>query len=644
MTKRGEETPSADPDIFNSCCLAWPYNARLTAMQDDIKQPWTAGPPGRGTLNILWTCISTLALCVWTAVHPNIKPSVGLNSSYFARAGMMLLAIVFPEHILSTAWSQYRSARMTCSIVNNFITSQMPQQVRQRLLFLAHVSVRRLIDVLQAGSPSDKCESPAKPAQVVDISLSRERVAGIATGPSPRPRALQKRSGTSDALPQEASARGATVSMNGQRSSHDRGDFQIDDLADIETTVLMEDDGHDTAWSMEQGFFAVMGGYAVEAVTIDPTSFVPKRTQRIITFDGVAELARAGLLPFLSKRDIKDRSKADIFAKMIVLSQIVWFGLQVISRLAEGLVITPLEAHTAVHVCCTIVVYVIWLKKPYNVDVPVMLKGKEVEDVVALFAFSEINGLVYQDRFKKYEVEREIYWRDRHVRNANNILDHDPPPNRPVRTRSEPLIRFYSSEDNVPYTTTHAADTVLKALAAAAKGGLSTLSGDTGKFNDFSKSQQRVFLRDSSENFVTNAVWGSWITNAGHEWSTDKAFHILFNLLYGGGHLAAWASSSFPTDAERWLWRSSSIMLAALPIWGSLWLLWWRAVGSKNKLLFPFRNGDFDIVAGPFFFLLVCVYVLARCYFLAESLASLRSLPSSAYRTAQWPNTFPHVT
>ena len=33
-----------------------------------------------------------------------------------------------------------------------------------------------------------------------------------------------------------------------------------------------------------------------------------------------------------------------------------------------------------------------------------------------------------------------------------------------------------------------------------------------------------------------------------------------------------------------------------------------------------------------------------RCYFLAEWLTSLVSLPASAYETAQWPDVFPHVS
>jgi hypothetical protein len=33
----------------------------------------------------------------------------------------------------------------------------------------------------------------------------------------------------------------------------------------------------------------------------------------------------------------------------------------------------------------------------------------------------------------------------------------------------------------------------------------------------------------------------------------DKAAHFLFNLLYRGGHLAAWASSAFRMPLERLL-------------------------------------------------------------------------------------------
>ncbi|KAH8897895.1 hypothetical protein GQ53DRAFT_884815 [Thozetella sp. PMI_491] len=35
---------------------------------------WVAEPDGRGTLGIIWTCLSTLFICIWTSLHLNIPP------------------------------------------------------------------------------------------------------------------------------------------------------------------------------------------------------------------------------------------------------------------------------------------------------------------------------------------------------------------------------------------------------------------------------------------------------------------------------------------------------------------------------------------------------------------------------------------
>jgi hypothetical protein len=126
--------------------------------------------------------------------------------------------------------------------------------------------------------------------------------------------------------------------------------------------------------------------------------------------------------------------------------------------------------------------------------------------------------------------------------------------------------------------------------------------------------------------------------------SAEKGLHFLFNLLYGGGHLAAWASSSFPTSIEQWLWRRSAMMLVLMPLWGFLWIGWWKAASSKWKIFYPVRNGDFDIVVAPFFILLILAYALGRSFLLVESLISLRGLPKGAFATVNWSEYLPHIS
>jgi hypothetical protein len=48
--------------------------------------------------------------------------------------------------------------------------------------------------------------------------------------------------------------------------------------------------------------------------------------RRLATVDEVLQLAKLGLIPAIRAEDIEERSKADIIAKMFVLSQITGLG------------------------------------------------------------------------------------------------------------------------------------------------------------------------------------------------------------------------------------------------------------------------------------------------------------------------------
>jgi hypothetical protein len=81
-------------------------------------QKWTSSPPVRGSTDILWSCLSTLGLCVWTAVHPNVPLVYRLRRAVCHRLGLMALAIIFPEIIISEALNQRLLARRLMLDVN----------------------------------------------------------------------------------------------------------------------------------------------------------------------------------------------------------------------------------------------------------------------------------------------------------------------------------------------------------------------------------------------------------------------------------------------------------------------------------------------------------------------------------------------
>ncbi|TFK63421.1 hypothetical protein BDN72DRAFT_775903, partial [Pluteus cervinus] len=69
----------------------------------------------------------------------------------------------------------------------------------------------------------------------------------------------------------------------------------------------------------------------------------------------------------ITKKAIEDHSKEDIVSKGIAILQTLWFVLQCIVRLAEGLVLTELEVATLSFALCNAVVYAAWWHKPLNV-------------------------------------------------------------------------------------------------------------------------------------------------------------------------------------------------------------------------------------------------------------------------------------
>ena len=65
---------------------------------------WKPNPNTRGTSDILSTCIITMLLCVWTAVHLNVSPPGSVWVPRLRKVGWLVLALLAPEMIAFTAW------------------------------------------------------------------------------------------------------------------------------------------------------------------------------------------------------------------------------------------------------------------------------------------------------------------------------------------------------------------------------------------------------------------------------------------------------------------------------------------------------------------------------------------------------------
>ena len=98
--------------------------------------------------------------------------------------------------------------------------------------------------------------------------------------------------------------------------------------------------------------------------------------------------------------------------------------------------------------------------------------------------------------------------------------------------------------------------------------------------------------------------------------------------VFGSCHLLGW-QQYFPTQAERILWRTSSITCLILPLLAV-------ALGDITRRLdFQKLNGGTTA--------LVFLYVVFRIYMCAEMFAGLREVPLGVYEDKQWTRYIPHL-
>lgn len=120
-------------------------------------------------------------------------------------------------------------------------------------------------------------------------------------------------------------------------------------------------------WSTVHAFYTNAGGFVLE--TPDFPSFP-------INASSICYLCRNGWTeaPKISRENIWDRSKADLFAKGVALVQTAWLLVQSVARAVQMLSITPLELFTVVFTLPTIATAYFWANKPQNVAEPTKIK------------------------------------------------------------------------------------------------------------------------------------------------------------------------------------------------------------------------------------------------------------------------------
>lgn len=286
---------------------------------------WMPTPNERGTTDILWSCLATIFLCVWTALHPPVpyyrrdKPKFSQDWRKWLRQKIVesklvpaLICVVAPEYMV--IWA-----------VSNFMTAR---DSRNKLNLASHVQISAVHGFLvEMGgfclrSPSGRYHQ---------LSYKEFCVSGAAN----------ELKAISD--PNKVNAKGATpVTSNTQRWIH--------------KSEIVEERGH-------------LGAVNASEANSDPDD--ADVTGEILAASHTEEWIHE--LEKFNEEDINALSEADSLTKMIACFQALWFATQIISRLVERRAVTLLEVSTCAYVLSASIAYAAWWEKPQNCSMPLMI-------------------------------------------------------------------------------------------------------------------------------------------------------------------------------------------------------------------------------------------------------------------------------
>ncbi|KAG2053795.1 hypothetical protein BDR06DRAFT_956169 [Suillus hirtellus] len=128
----------------------------------------------------------------------------------------------------------------------------------------------------------------------------------------------------------------------------------------------------DYRWTQTHSFFVLMGGFML---------YVDGKPCLTLRPDHILKLIHEGCIdvPTLTKNQIQDKSKGNAISKGLVMFQVAWFVVQLITRAIYHLETTQLEVGTLAFAVLNFLTYAVWWDKPLNVQCPHPVYWKSTE-------------------------------------------------------------------------------------------------------------------------------------------------------------------------------------------------------------------------------------------------------------------------
>ena len=112
------------------------FRSVIATNNNTVVSGWVDDPDGRGTFTIASSCVLTLSLCVYTAIHLNVRPYKKTElQSWVETMKWVAFGILAPELVVFVAWRQYVSAMALDRIVRGLQESDRSSELSSNPAF-----------------------------------------------------------------------------------------------------------------------------------------------------------------------------------------------------------------------------------------------------------------------------------------------------------------------------------------------------------------------------------------------------------------------------------------------------------------------------------------------------------------------------
>lgn len=335
------------------------------------ERQWQPPPFKRGTNQILVECFVTLLLCVWTAVHLNLQPKwkhdqKGIRKFTskipWKRCGYLVLGMIAPDLVTVVAIYQWRMTnQLWAEIQETELVDRKPlRQGRLKRLWRWATCSR-----IRAPGRNEDIEMASKEGPTQKSSptvLSAQASNDVVAGGDP----VQ----AEHVLGRDEEAQQDNISCNPGSSQQTGSPEMANDQTQHQAVVEEPPARRQHYWTKTHCWYAYIGGFVIQDLHGQPFPLPNGLTRMSLNTEAILHFAQTHpqVFPDISEGAIEDKSKADMLAKLIICGQALWFCANLFGRVFTHLPLTALELNTSAHCLCTLLTYIFWWNKPYNVS------------------------------------------------------------------------------------------------------------------------------------------------------------------------------------------------------------------------------------------------------------------------------------